>query len=427
MAHEAFNKQIAEYIEIQREYSRRLAANEPAETLADLKEALDDMEATFNFFDAHGNKLTGEGLVKLVDGMQNEYARTLVIKSPFIFVGTNDKPPQVFAMNAKSTGAGPSGEVKLTIDPKPLTEDYYNEKYRPDDLKFFEKPKEPGFFARVYNWFHKQFNDGLESDTFRAYNKAVHKYEVMHHFHTREIQPKNNGKMNCEMDNVPEMPDRTKMSEADYEKALKAYNDYHELTPKPQEDYDVGCFQIMGKLGLLKDAGGEEFEGEELENMVQVEIVDKNAEIAIQKGENRTNLYPTVEERDRNRIETRMKKLGETFYGKPLEELSFQERENLRNFKEDMMEVYTRGEDGKNMVMGASGELVRTMYHFYQKFCTMEYEENHVAQFFDQAQEQIKAGTKLDDIQFAVPDNGKLEDEFEEEIQGEPLSWGPEQ
>lgn len=417
MAHETFNQQIAEYIEIQREYSRRLAANEPAEKLADLKEALDDMEATFNFFDAHGNKLTGEGLVKLVDGMQDEYRRTLVIKSPFIFVGTNDDPPQMFAMNAKSTGAGPSGEVQLTIDPKPLTPDYYNEKYRPDDLKFFEKPKEPGFFARVYNWFHKQFNDGLESDTFRAYNKAVHKYEVMHHFHTREIQPKNNGKMNFQMDDVPEMPDRTKMSEADYEKALKEYNDYHELTPKSKEQYDAGSFKIMAKLGLLEDVGGEELEGEELEAEAKEDIADEDEELI--------DDVPTVDKRDRDRIEKRIEKLGENFYKKPAEELSFKERDYLRDFKEGMLALYNRDEFGQKMVMNASDELLEKLYGYYQDYFAIQWRGKPVENLFDQAQKQLDAGKNLDDMEFKLPNRSKPinEEEPAVELQKNPVYW----
>lgn len=412
-----FNEKIANYIETQREYSRRVAANEPAEKLADLKATLDDMEATFNFFDAHGNKLTGEDLVKHVDGMQDEYRRTIDINSPFIFVSTKGDTPKIFAMNAKSTGAGPSGEVKLSLDPKPLTQDYYNEKYRPDDLKFFEKPKEPGFFARVYNWFHKQFNDGLESDTFRAYNKAVHKYEKMHHFHTREIQPKNNGKMNWQMDDVPEMPDRTKMSEADYEKALKEYNDYHEFTPKPKAEYDAGSFKIMAKLGLLEDMGGEELEGEELEAEAKVDIADEEEELI--------DDVPTVDKRDRDRIEKRIEKLGENFYKKPAEELSFKERDYLRDFKEGMLALYNRDDFGQKMVMNVSDELLEKLYGYYQDYFAVEWRGKPVENLFDQAQKQLDAGKNLDDMEFKLPDRSKPinAEEPEVELQKNPVYW----
>lgn len=410
-----FNEKIANYIETQREYSRRVAANEPAEKLADLKATLDDIAATFNFFDAHGNKLTGEDLVKHVDGMQDEYRRTIDINSPFIFVSTNSEEPKIFAMNAKSTGAGPSGEVKLSLDPKKLTPDYYNAKYLPDDLKVFEKPEAPGFFARVYNWFHKQFNDGLESDTFREYKKAVHKYEKMHHFHTREIQPKNNGKMNWEMDDVPEMPDRTKMSEADYEKALKEYNDYHEFTPKPKEYYEKGSYEIQTKLGVVKES-----EGEELEKMAKVAMVDEEAEIALDEDEELIDDVPTVEDCDKDLITDRVTEMGEKFYGKSSEEWSFQERENLRDFKEGLFALYVRDEFSKNMVVQMSDGLLEKLYGYYQEKCTMEWQKNPVEELFDQAQKQLNEGASLDDMEFDVPNNGLEE---ENSLQEEPVYW----
>lgn len=415
-----FNEKIANYINTQREYSRRLAANEPAEKLADLKATLDDMAATFNFFDAHGNALSGEDLVKHVDGMQDEYARTLDINSPFIFVSTNGKTPKVFAMNAKSTGAGSIGKVELSLDPKPLNEDYYNEKYRPDDLKVFEKPQAPGFFARVYNWFHKQFNDGLESDTFREYNKAVHKYEKMHHFHTREIQPKNNGKMNWEMDDVPEMPDRTKMSEAEYEQALKAYNDYHEFTPKPKEYYENGISEILEKLGVVQEREGEELEAEALEA-----IVDEEAEMMLDEDEEIIDETPSVEQRDRDRIEKRINKLGESFYEKPAEEWSFQERENLRDFKEGMLALYARDDFGKNMVMNASDELLEMLYDLYQEDFALEWKGKPVENLFEQAQKQLNEGKDLEDMEFDVPDHGEPtnEEEPKVELQENPVYW----
>lgn len=406
-----FNEKLANYIETQREYSRRLAANEPAEKLADLKATLDEVAAIFNFFDAHGNALTGEDLVKHVDGMQDEYRRTIDINSPFIFVNINGETPQMFAINAKSTGAGPSGEVKLSIDPKPLTEEYYNEKYRPDDLKVYEKPKEPGFFARVYNWFHKQFNDGLESDTFRAYNKAVHKYEKMHHFHTREIQPKNNGKMNYEMEDVPEMPDRTKMSEADYEKALKAYNDYHEFTPKPKEYYEKGIADIQKKLGL---AG--EFEGEELENLADIAIMDKgNLNLEKDLGEKPIDEVPTVDERDMKRIEMRVEKLGDRIYGENKERWSEQAPENLRNFRYGLISLYNRDDIGKSLVMNVDDTLLDKLYRNYEDFYTDR--ADPVGDLFDLAKKQLDAGKQPDQVKFPVPEGYIVnEQSIEEEM-----------
>ena len=415
MGLQEFNEKVANYIENQREYSRRVAAGEPVQNLAALKKKIDDVSATLNFFDAHGNALTGEDLVKHVDGMQDEYRRTIDINSPFIFVSTNGKKPKTFAMNAKSTGAGPSGEVKLSLDPKPLTTDYYNEKYRPDELKVFEKPEAPGFFARVYNWFHKQFNDGLESDTFREYNKAVRKYEKMHHFHTREIQPKNNGKMNWQMDDVPEMPDRTKMSEAEYEKALKEYNDYHEFTPKPKEYYENGSYEIQKKLGVIK-----ELEGEELESAAEVALVNNEAKIALDEDEKAIDDVPAVEEDDKDLITDRVTEMGEKFYGKSPEEWSFQERENLRDFKEGLFALYVRDEFSKNMVVQMSDELLEKLYDYYQEDFTMERFENSVADLFDQAQKQLNEGTDLDDMEFEVPNNGLEE---ENSLQEEPVYW----
>ncbi len=403
-----FDEQVARYIETQREYSRRLNANEPPENLAELREQLDSVEAEMNFFDAHGNKLTGEGLVKLVDEMQDDYKRTLDINSPFIFVSTNSKTPKIFAMNAKSTGAGDNGKVELSLDTKQITEAYYNQKYRPDDLKVFEKPQEPGIFSRIYNWFHKQFNDGIESDTFREYDKALRKYNKMHHFHTREIQPQNNGKMNWEVDNIPEMPDRTKMSEEEYEVELKKYNDAHEFTPKPQEYYDKGCFEILKKVGYYVDMGGEELEGDELEKQAEFNFLDKEGEIALSKdlGEEIIDKAPTVAECDKKLISERVHKMGESFYEKPEEEWTYTERENLRDFKEGLMALYTRDDFGKNMVMNVSDDLLEQLYDFYQDDFTMVWHKNAVEDIFEQVQKNyLDQGKSTDYIVLDVPNN----------------------
>ncbi len=397
MTPKEFNELVANYIENQREYSRRVAAGEPEAKLAGLKKKIDDTSAEMNFFDAHGNKLTAEDLVKHVDGMQDEYARTLDINSPFIFVSIDGDEPEMYAMNARSTGAGSLGKVELSLDEKPMTEEYYNEKYRPDDLKVFEKPKAPGLFASIYNWFHKQFNDGLESDTFREYDKAMRKYEKMHHFHTREIQPKNNGKMNWEMDNVPEMPDRNKMSEADYEKALKEYNDYHEFTPKPKEYYEKGISDIQKKLGLA-----EEHEGEELENLADFAI-DKG-DYNLEEGEKPIDETPTVDERDMKRIEMRVEKLGDRIYGKDKERWSEKAPENLRNFRYGLISLYNRDDIGKSLVMNVDDKMLDTLYRYYEDYFTDRLDP--VRDLFDQVQKQQEKGIQPDEMKFKIPDNG---------------------
>lgn len=216
-----------------------------------LATAEEELSRQVEILDAHGKPMTADAFYQRLNEMRQEYVNTVDINSPFFFLRDKESPEQVHALDVKGVYVGMGGKIDVTVNETPLNAKLYDEKYRPHDMQIYEMPEKPGIFAAAYNWLYKQFHDGEESPTYQKYHLAVRKYEKMHHFHTREIQPQNNGKMNKDM-GMPDKPDRERMSQEEYDKELQKYNDFYDLNPKDKTMYDKDIQSIKESLGLVK-------------------------------------------------------------------------------------------------------------------------------------------------------------------------------